>query len=194
MCDNLMCSLEECNIPYSTCHCGCGEITSIVAKNHSKDGHIKGYPYLYMKGHYVRNDKLEYKVDNNTGCWVWLGSMYDRGYGRKKVSGKYVLAHKLYYEKYNGSVPEGLEIDHLCRNHSCVNPNHLEAVTHIENVGRGLLVKVYQKEAEEIKLLCGIPGGLPQKDVAEIYGISSSTVYRIVSNKRRNYYNGESKA
>ena len=52
-----------------------------------------------------------------------------------------VLAHRVYYERHVGPVPEGLELDHLCRNPGCVNPEHLEPVTHAENIRRGYQAK-----------------------------------------------------
>lgn len=66
-------------------------------------------------------------------CWVWTGSK-GRGYG--KISMKddtTVLAHRAMYEALVGPIPKHLELDHLCRNRSCVNPDHLEPVTHVEN-------------------------------------------------------------
>src|SRR6202030_118623 len=65
----------------------------------------------------------------NSGCWLWLGACNEFGYGK---FGK-VKAHRFSYEREKGPIPDGLEIDHLCRNKSCVNPDHLEAVTHGEN-------------------------------------------------------------
>lgn len=60
-----------------------------------------------------------------------------QGYTRITVKGVRWLAHRLEWEKINGPVPEGLELDHLCRNRWCVNPDHLEPVTHQENIRRG---------------------------------------------------------
>jgi len=72
------------------------------------------------------------------GCWMWTGAT-TRGYGQFSVAhtaGRRV-AHRWSYEYHVGPIPEGLTIDHLCRNPSCVNPEHLEAVTIHENLMRG---------------------------------------------------------
>jgi len=74
-----------------------------------------------------------------TGCWLWTASMGQRGYGRFRLSAerRSVNAHKVAYDALVGAVPEGLELDHLCRVKSCCNPDHLEPVTHLVNVLRG---------------------------------------------------------
>jgi hypothetical protein len=78
-------------------------------------------------------DKVEL---SNDGCWIWKGSLWD-GYGYFSVgSGRHVLAHKWFWEQLNGLVPKGFELDHLCRVRGCVNPAHLEAVTHRMNMLR----------------------------------------------------------
>lgn len=71
-------------------------------------------------------------------CWWWNGSIESNGYGRFKAGGRKWSPHRLAYEHWNGQLKDGLEIDHLCRNRSCVNPAHLEQVTHRENSRRGL--------------------------------------------------------
>jgi len=70
------------------------------------------------------------------GCWLWTAST-NGGYGQFTAGGKNRRAHRWLWEVVNGPVPKGLELDHLCRTRNCVNPEHLEAVTHHENVLRG---------------------------------------------------------
>jgi hypothetical protein len=74
----------------------------------------------------------------NSGCWLWLGQTGE-GYGRmQRPAGLSYMAHRIAYEEMRGPIPEGLEIDHLCRVRCCVNPDHLEAVTKSENIRRGV--------------------------------------------------------
>jgi hypothetical protein len=75
-------------------------------------------------------------------CWIWTGAKSEYGHGiflfvmkPKKILG---MAHRFAYETFVGPVPEGKELDHLCHNPPCVNPKHLEPVTHKTNVQRGL--------------------------------------------------------
>ena len=77
------------------------------------------------------------KVKKTDGCWLWTGWKNDRGYGNFEVdSTRTVKAHRFAYEVLVGPIPDGLTLDHLCRNPSCVNPEHLEPVTLRENIMR----------------------------------------------------------
>lgn len=73
----------------------------------------------------------------NSGCWLWTGSLDAKGYGSFWGVGAHLKAHRFWYEHLYGPVPLGLELDHKCRVRCCVNPDHLEAVTHLENMRRG---------------------------------------------------------
>lgn len=76
------------------------------------------------------------RVHKTDFCWVWTWHVTG-GYGRMTVAGKQYMAHRLSYEWAHGPIQDGLVIDHLCRNRSCVNPAHLEAVTNLVNILRG---------------------------------------------------------
>lgn len=71
------------------------------------------------------------------GCWIWTAGLSVGGYAKFSQGQRTVLGHRYAYEHTIGPIPEGLVIDHLCRNRSCVNPAHMEPVTPGENVRRG---------------------------------------------------------
>lgn len=79
------------------------------------------------------------KVDGGdyTTCWNWVGGKCRSGYGRFAIVGHTLKqAHRVAWSFLRGDIPEGLELDHLCRNTSCVNPWHLEPVSPLENTQR----------------------------------------------------------
>lgn len=82
-------------------------------------------------------DQMERLTERGDGCWEWLGNKTLDGYGRLQVGGSRRRAHRIAYELARGPIPPGLVLDHLCRNRSCVNPEHLEPVTDRENILRG---------------------------------------------------------
>lgn len=84
--------------------------------------------------------RFEAKVIKDAGCWLWIGAKQSGGYGRFMVCSDprtLILAHRYSYELARGPIPDGLTLDHLCRNTSCVNPEHLEPVTRAVNAQRG---------------------------------------------------------
>jgi hypothetical protein len=76
------------------------------------------------------------KVKKTRTCWNWTKSLW-KGYGVFWLVDRTYMAHRVAYEHWKGKIPVGLTIDHLCRNHQCVNPKHLEAVSFRTNVLRG---------------------------------------------------------
>lgn len=77
-------------------------------------------------------------LDDN-GCWIWIGYVKPNGYATFTIKPKGTqYVHRVMYELFMGSIPEGLQLDHLCRVRECVNPNHLEPVTQRENILRGV--------------------------------------------------------
>lgn len=71
------------------------------------------------------------------GCWLWTGLLDRDGYGRLHHDGRMRILHRIAFQALVGPIPEGLTLDHLCRNRACFNPNHLEPVTLQENIHRG---------------------------------------------------------
>jgi hypothetical protein len=84
-----------------------------------------------------------YAMEDGSGCWIWAGPVSTESevpkrvsYGILVINKRHVFAHRWSYEHHVGPIPDGLEIDHLCRRPLCVNPEHLEAVTHKVNMER----------------------------------------------------------
>jgi hypothetical protein len=122
------------------CECGCGNLAPIAKKTNRSRGWKKGKPLRFIQGHNGRLRKsgtVRYEIDPSTQCWLWKRSIQSNGYGHLTINNTQILAHRYVYEMLKGKIPNGYELDHLCRNPSCVNPEHLEPVTHAENCRRG---------------------------------------------------------
>lgn len=93
---------------------------------------------LRMNEVQLRNfiDKIE--VDILEGCWDWTACKLDGSHGGFRLNGKIEYAHRVSYMYWKTTIPENMQIDHLCRNRSCVNPQHLETVAPKENILRGI--------------------------------------------------------
>lgn len=84
-------------------------------------------------------EKIEARLDTTGECWLWMGAKDTGGYGLIGHQGRKCLkVHRAYLAAIGLPVPEGMTVDHLCRVHACCNPDHLEVVTHRENVLRGV--------------------------------------------------------
>lgn len=114
---------------WPACTCGCGEPVPAATYTCEKRGLVKGQPRRFIQGHNSTSLDPAYVVDA-AGCWLWQRSLVPGGYGRiEKADGTRLRAHRVYYEKHVGPIPEGHEVHHACRNRSCVNPAHLEALS-----------------------------------------------------------------
>lgn len=83
---------------------------------------------------------LPFRTPPESECWEWTGKQYPNGYGQHRPNRrlKAFMAHRVVYELLVGPIPQGLDLDHLCRNRLCVNPEHLEPVTRSVNIRRGV--------------------------------------------------------
>lgn len=90
-----------------------------------------------QKGQINTADALIDKAyEDEFGCWIWEKGFTNSGYAKATVNYKTVLVHRFMYENLVGPIPEGMQLDHLCRDKRCINPDHLEPVTLQENMNR----------------------------------------------------------
>lgn len=122
------CSVEECDTDSRT---------KGFCDKHYRRWKKNGSTELIIKN---QDDRFIEKCEKLTesGCVIWIGSTDRNGYGHTLFNGKIEYAHRAAYIRDKGEIPEGLEIDHLCKVTSCVNPDHLEAVTHKVNCQRAI--------------------------------------------------------
>lgn len=162
------------------CQCGCGQETDL-AKGH---GRVvpSGTPNRFKRGHYVPH-KPRYVADQNTGCWRWAMFINPKGYGVKILTrdGKRtsMMAHRWMWESYYGPIPSGMTIDHLCRNRACVNPSHLECVTHEINVQRGSNARLTPNAVRSI--LRHAAEGASLTAIARAHGVGEAVIRRVVT-------------
>jgi len=117
-----------------------------------------------------------------TPCWVWQWGKTSKGYGAARHrSRRQQSAHRWMYERYKGPIPQGLDLDHLCRVKACVNPDHLEPVLNAENVRRGQRAKLTWPDVDAIRA-----SELSHAELARRYRVSAAQVQKIRSNERWN--------
>lgn len=124
------------------CQCGCGKPSGVYARTFASKAQIAGEPKRYLRGHGSRlKGNKPWAVDAVTGCWLWMAYVGTHGYGmvgsKNGEREQSAVAHRVVYEKFKGPIPDGMDLDHLCRVTACVNPDHLEPVTRLDNFLRG---------------------------------------------------------
>jgi len=168
---------QRIKIPYGYCHCGCGGKTNLAAQSSTRQRYIRGEPIEFIKNHNARLKIPTYKKVKN-GCWLWQGRLNSKGYGYRWFNSKPGrMAHRVIYELLKGPILKGMPLDHLCRVRHCVNPDHLEPVTTMENNRRSALRKLTIPQVLEIRQL--IADGKKHKEIAKLYSISASHISSI---------------
>lgn len=104
-------------------------------------------PRLSLKDYTRFESKIHYEP--MSGCWLWGASVGKNGYGMFSYQNIMGLVHRISYTMERGPIPEGLSLDHLCRVRCCVNPQHLEPVTSLENNRRGKLLYTHCPSGHE---------------------------------------------
>ena len=112
-----------------------------------------------------------------TNCWLWDAYRTKHGYGQFNRKGTVYYAHRYSYEVAKGPIPDGLTLDHLCKNQHCVNPDHLEPVTLRENLRRAGSIKLKPSDVEEIRRRIAL--GHKNTEIAASYGIDPSNISQI---------------
>lgn len=179
-------------IPEGFCQCGCGEKTAIATSNWPTAGHIKGKPKRYLKGHNAKRDAKTYWVEEDRGyatpCWIWQGTISSAGYPQRwdSVLKKPVNLHRRAAEDRFGPLPFHVKVDHLCRQPSCINPDHLEPVTNAINVQRGKTAKLTPAIVRQIRAMAPT---MSAYKIARHFGIGVMTTYVVI--KRESWQNVE---
>jgi hypothetical protein len=162
----------------NACACGCGGTT--------RPGN------RYVHGHNRRGERSwSYREEDRgftTPCWIWQLALSKAGYG---VYGggsgdERGLAHRWYWAERNGPVPDGLELDHLCRVRACVNPDHLEPVTHRENCRRAIGAgrpATYTLATRFLIALADSSTTLRRKEIADMCGVSPTYVTTLLGRR-----------
>lgn len=166
------------------CACGCGKPAPIATMTRRARGQVKGQPIRFINGHNGRRPlakRFWEKVQKTEACWLWTATCDVHGYGRFAVGGTPVLAHRVGYELMHGAIPEGLELDHLCRNPSCVRPDHLQPVSHTTNMRRGRPTKLTANEVRWLRSLHA--AGTSATRLAAMFGIGRRQVWMITSRR-----------
>ena len=89
--------------------------------------------------------------DSKTRCRNWVGLLTKDGYGRVTANSKSCRAHRVAYETYIGKIPEGVQVHHTCANRKCINVNHLQLVTNVENSVEMMQRQYYIKRIEYLE-------------------------------------------
>lgn len=132
----------------------------------------------------------KYKVDPETGCWIWTDRPHLLGYGELKVYGKMMKAHRFSYETFVGPLDPKLEICHECNTKLCVNPKHLRQDTKSSNqidiskIKGRKNQKLSFEAVIEIKLALQNPYWGIGKDLADKYGVARCTITEIKNNDK----------
>lgn len=201
--------IENQEIPYGYCRCGCGGKTTISTNTNPRYGWIRGEPRFYINHHAKRPpmDRFMEKVEKTGSCWIWKGAKGPNGeYGHFAYNGETRRAHVVSYLLFKGEFGSNSEICHACDNKQCVNPDHLFAGTRSDNQkdmgNKGLhpwqrrpeLVKRGEdnrssklKQSDVLTIVQRHKAGETQESIAKDYPVDREAIGKIVRGERWNW-------
>lgn len=152
-----------------------------------REGTISVKPHTHKRANtgwgldvYEGMDAIGYDV-TDSGCWEWRGAKTWHGYGVYRGRN----THRIMFERVRGSLTKGLVLDHLCRNPPCMNPDHLEEVTHRVNLERGQHQGNKHLTSHQRDQVARMQGIFTAKEASEMFAVSTATIYKIWNKKPR---------
>ncbi len=162
------------------CHCGCGRPAPIGKTTARSFGLVKGEPVRYINGHH-RMLPETYTVEDRgyeTPCWIWRNAKHD-GYGYIGREGRFHYAHRYFYEREHGPLPDGYQLHHECKVKNCIRLSHLMPLPVVEHQRVHPRTVLTMEKARRIRYLVQVCG-MQRKDVAADFGVSTDVVEMVV--------------
>jgi hypothetical protein len=154
--------------------------TKVWTKLDRTYGRCPGNHARYINGHNRRISGSEYRIEDrgfSTPCWIWVRGHSGGGYAVNHNS----KMHRVYYERANGPIPDGMAVHHLCHQPGCVNPEHLQALTMTDHVRTFSTTKLTVEGVAEIRNLLLL--GESRSSIADSFGVTKGCIDQIAAGR-----------